>query len=59
MQDARLDLEDLFARGVTPDDVSNYETYTAAYAAVQSWLDLVDEVKALADALPAGDHLQR
>ena len=37
---------------MTPDDVSNYETYTAAYAAVQSWLDLVDEVKALADALP-------
>ena len=32
--------------------MSNYETYTAAYAAVQSWLDLVDEVKALADALP-------
>lgn len=52
VQDARLDLEALFARGVTPDDVSNYETYTAAYAAVQSWLDLVDEVKALADALP-------
>lgn len=55
VQAARKRLQALFDKGVVAGDMANYALYQSAYAAVESWLNLVDDAEQLANALPEAD----
>lgn len=48
----RDQIDALLGKGVTTEQITGYDTYKRAVAAVQIWLDLIDEVEENAAALP-------
>lgn len=57
VQEMDKDLQALYAKGVETSDLTNYNRYTQAVAAVQKWLDAIDAFTEAVNSLPDADAI--